>query len=319
MAYVITGATGHIGNNLVRQLVKRKEYVVVLVRKIDVSIKNLPIKYCIGNLFDIDFLCANIHEGDYVIHLAAVIDIKDKKAQETKRVNYELTKLITDICIKRKVKQLVYCSSVDAIYKEKAEELIKEPVLIDPSKFDSNYGKTKAMATVYVMEQRIKHPEIKIAIVYPSAVIGINDWKPSFVGKVIKDILKGKVEFGINGGYDFVDVEDVVWAMIKIMDLTLNEDFILAGHACSVTELYKHVNDIIDIKHHVYKVPMIIVYLAIPFVPYLSKNTLRILIDNYNYDYTKAEKMLDYKPKSLDETFKNTVKWFIEQDNKHNK
>ena len=44
MAFIITGATGHIGNNLVKKLIKLNKEVKVLVRKIDQSIKDLPIK-----------------------------------------------------------------------------------------------------------------------------------------------------------------------------------------------------------------------------------------------------------------------------------
>ena len=60
MAYIITGATGHIGNNLVRKLISLNQEVKVLVRKIDRSIENLPIEYCVGNIFNEEFLNKNI-------------------------------------------------------------------------------------------------------------------------------------------------------------------------------------------------------------------------------------------------------------------
>ena len=78
MSYVITGATGHIGNNLVRTLVKNNEHVKVLVRRIDKSIENMNIQYCVGDIFDENFLNENINSDDIVIHLAGIIDIKNK-------------------------------------------------------------------------------------------------------------------------------------------------------------------------------------------------------------------------------------------------
>ena len=107
MAYVITGATGHIGNNLVRRLIQNNEDVKVLVRRIDKSIENLNIKYCVGDIFNEDFLNQNIDPDDIVIHLAGIIDIKNKLKEETNKINYIGTVTITDVCIRKKVKKYI--------------------------------------------------------------------------------------------------------------------------------------------------------------------------------------------------------------------
>ena len=83
MAYVITGATGHIGNNLAKSLIQNNKEVVILTRKIDDAIKGLDAKIIIGDIFEDSFLDNNIREKDIVIHLAGVIDIKNNKKDET--------------------------------------------------------------------------------------------------------------------------------------------------------------------------------------------------------------------------------------------
>ena len=88
MAYVITGSTGHIGNNLVRMLCEKNEEVVALVRKTNKALADLKVKLVYGDLLDEKFLSANIHEGDIVVHLAGVIDVKNKLEKETYEVNY---------------------------------------------------------------------------------------------------------------------------------------------------------------------------------------------------------------------------------------
>lgn len=125
MAYVVTGATGHIGNNLVKRLIGLNQKVRILTRRVDESIDNLQAEYKIGDVFNREFLLENINSEDVVIHLAGVIDVKNNKKEQTMKINYEGTKLITDICIEKKVKRYIYFSSVDCIYKENDEEVFE--------------------------------------------------------------------------------------------------------------------------------------------------------------------------------------------------
>ena len=70
MAYVVTGATGHIGNNLVKRLIGLNQKVRILTRRVDESIDNLQAEYKIGDVFNREFLLENINSEDVVIHLA---------------------------------------------------------------------------------------------------------------------------------------------------------------------------------------------------------------------------------------------------------
>lgn len=312
MAYVITGATGHIGNTIVKKLIERKHDVVILARKIDVSIQNLQATYAIGNIFDQPFLNKWITSNDIVIHLAGVIDIKNNQKEQTLNINYEGTKIITDICIQKRVKRYVYFSSVDCIYKEKNEEIV-EPVQIYPEKFTDNYSHSKALATQYVLQMRVCHPDIPINIVYPSAVIGRNDYKPSSIGKVIQDIIKGKMQFGIRGGYNFVDVDDVALATIYLCEKNIEGDFLLTGHSIRVMELYEITNRHLGRNKRTIQIPLFIVRLCIPFVPYLSKFVLKTITENHQYNHQKMITVLGVKPVSFDETIEKTIQFFKEK------
>lgn len=310
MSYVIIGATGHIGNNIVRKLVEQQRDVKVITRKIDKSIADLPITYLVGNVFDKAFLEECINPEDVVMHFAGIIDIKNKQKAATFDINYLGTIKVTDVCLEKKVKKYIYCSSVDAIYKHTADEVISEPIRMEIDKFTQNYPKSKALATQYVMDIMAANPEFNVAIIYPSAVIGINDWKPSYVGKVVQDCLKGKVEFGIKGGYNFVDVEDLADATIRLSDNNMRGNYILSGHNVTVFELYEAINKTIGKKRFIWHIPMFIVHMAIPFVPYLSHFMLGVILENHNYDSSKAQNELDFKLTPFDETIKKTVEWF---------
>jgi len=309
MAYIITGATGHIGNNLVKKLVELKKEVKVLVRKIDQSINNLPIEYIVGNIFDQEFLNKNISSDDIVIHLAGIIDIKNKNKEQVFKINYEGANLITNICLQKNVKKYIYCSSVDAIEMTKGS-LVKEPKDINVENIKGNYGKSKALATLYVKKIMKENPDFNASIVYPSAVIGPNDWKPSAIGKMVQDSIDKKMQFGIKGGYNFVDVDDVVNAIITLSESDFKDDYILSGEIVSVYKMYQLTNKAIGVKRKVPRLPMFLVWLGIPFVPYLSPIVFELLKTNPEYDCSKAIRDLNYQHTPFEKTIEKTVNWF---------
>lgn len=309
MAFIITGATGHIGNNLVKKLISLNKEVKVLVRKVDKSIENLPIKYAVGNVFDFDFLNNNITSEDIVIHLAGIIDIKNKNKEQVFKINYEGANLITNICLQKNVKKYIYCSSVDAIEMKKGS-LVKEPDQINIDNIKGNYGKSKALATLYVKKIMKENPSFNASIVYPSAVIGPNDWKPSAIGKMIQDSIDKKMQFGIKGGYNFVDVDDVVDAIITLAESDFKDDYILSGEIVSVYKMYQLTNQAIGIKRRIPRLPMFLVWLGIPFVPYLSPIVFELLKTNPEYDCSKAIRDLNYQHTNFEKTIEKTVNWF---------
>lgn len=313
MAYVITGATGHIGNNLAKSLIQNNKEVVILTRKIDDAIKGLDAKIIIGDIFEDSFLDNNIREKDIVIHLAGVIDIKNNKKDETYKINYEGTKKLINICIHKNIERFIYFSSVDCIYKE-GDEKVVEPVEIFADKFSDNYSHTKALATSYVLKMRKLYPNIKINILYPSAVIGKNDYKSSSIGKVVKDIMARKMQFGVKGGYNFIDVDDVVKATEIVIDKKIEGDFLLTGFPVTIYEFYHIVNRHLGRKKRTWKIPLFIAYLFIPFVPYLSKFVLKTINENYNYDNHKLKDILGLSLTTFDDTIDKTIKFFKEYE-----
>ena len=309
MTFVITGATGHIGNNLVRLLLQKGYPVRIITRQIEESIEGLDCEVVFGNFYDDDVMEKAIHEGDVVMHLAARIDLKNKKHGETYFINYDSAVKIASFCYQRQVKRFIYVSSVDAINRLKNGPIVEKEYL-DYEKLVDDYPKSKAMATNAIQDFKKMHPDFHLSIVYPAACIGINDYKPSAIGKVIRDSIKGKMEFGIKGHYNFVDVEDVAFGIVRIAELGKEGSYILSGETHTIMELYDAVNAYLGRKRFKVEIPTFIARLAIPFYPYLSNQTLRIIQDNSDYRCDKAKEELGYNPKPFNEVVKKTAEWF---------
>lgn len=310
MKYVILGASGHIGNNFVRYINKiepNAEINVLVRRKIEKELQGAKCNQIIGDICDYNFLLENINSEDIVIHSAGVIDLQNKLKEQTYNVNFSSVKLCADAC-KEKGAKLVYIGSVDGIYRTGEEEQIIEPENYYPENMKGNYSQTKAMAMKLIHDKIIAGENI--SMIMPSAVIGINDFKPSEVGKIIQGIIKGKAEFGLKGGYNFVNVIDVCKAIYSACHSEVNGEYIISGTDVTIKEFYKKINETLNIKKRPIILPDFIIYLALPFVKMLNKGMVKALKDSHNYSSEKAKKELNYEISDIDQTIKETVEWF---------
>ncbi len=311
--YVLTGATGHIGNNFVRYLNEREPdaQIIAIVRADQpASLRGCNLQCVVGDIADVDFLASVIARGDTVVHLAACIDLTDRKKEETYFINYTVTCRICDLC-RAAGARFVYVGSVDAIAKTAdADAPIVEPDCFHPDLVLGNYGKSKAQAAQYVLDAMRAYPDFSCAILLPSAVIGPHDYRPSAVGKVLCDTLNGKAEFAIRGGYQFVDVRDVCAALHTLCCSDLRDCYIVSGQTISVCELYEAVNLERGLKKHPIVLPNFLIRLCMPFVPVLNKITVKALQEPHNYCCDKAKRDLGFSPTPFAKTIHDTLDWF---------
>ncbi|HAX02030.1 MAG TPA: hypothetical protein DEA30_03385 [Acholeplasmataceae bacterium] len=303
--YIVTGATGHIGNNIVRYLLSKGLKVKVLIRKMDVSLDGLDLDIAISQTFDHAFLDREIKESDMIIHCAAYIDLMNKSLVTSYRTNVQLTKRIVDIAIEKK-NRFVYLSSVDVIPKTK-RGLIKEPLSLDIKKSKSYYKTTKSIATSYVYQAL--HRGLNGIILYPAAVVGIHDYKPSAAGREILNVMRHKIVFSIHGGYNFIDVMDVAKACYQATLKPINDHIILSGHEITIKKLYTSIEEITQTKKIIIPLPLFIVRLVILFSRTYSQMMISTIQENYHYDNQEMKDVLGITPTPLKQTLTNTISW----------
>jgi dihydroflavonol-4-reductase len=303
--FIITGATGHIGNNVVRYLLKQGEQVKVLVRKMDESLQGLDIQYAIHQEFDDLFLDQEIHEQDVIIHCAAYIDLMNKKPLTTFRTNVGLTKRLVEIALRKK-NRFIYLSSVDVIPKSK-RGLIKEPLQIDEKKGKSYYKTSKAIATHFVLKSI--QEGLNGMVLYPAAVVGIHDYKPSAAGREILHAVRHQFLFSLHGGYNFIDVEDVARAVYVAATSTVCDHIILSAHEITIKGLYMTLERLTKKPKWIIPLPIIIVRLAVLFSTKYSQMMISTIQENYHYDQQKMRDVLHIVPKPLDQTLYETIQW----------
>lgn len=328
--FIITGANGFLGNNIVRELVKSKDNEVralVLPEDKINSLYGLNCKVYNGDVTKKDTLndIFDIEETDtelYVIHCAAIVYIKSKYNPKVYDVNVNGTKNIIEKVLKKGAK-LVYVSSVHAITEKPDNEIITEITDFDPYKVKGQYAKTKAEIAKYVLEM-VENKGLNACIVHPSGIIGPNDFGNSHLTQLIIDFANGGLKACVKGGYDFVDVRDAADGIINACYKgRAGECYILSNRYVSIKELLDIVSEVRNTKKIKIVLPMWLAKLTAPLSekyyeflkqpPLYTKYSLYTLTSNSNFSNEKAKNELNYKNREFKKTIKDTVKWLKEK------
>ena len=321
--WLVTGATGHIGNVLVRTLLERGEKVRALIlpgESVD-SISDLEVEAAQGDVLNLDAVFESFRGVRGVFHLAGVISIMPGKNRFVRRVNVDGTKNILRAARETGVEKLVYTSSIHAI-KRMESGVIDENLPFDPENPYGEYDRAKAEATIEV--QQAAHSGLEAVITCPTGVIGPYDFRGSLMGNVIRTAAETKPTLYVDGAYDFVDVRDVADGLIAAAERgARGESYILSGQKISVRYLLETVREVTGRHFFQMKVPFDLAKFAALFTPmYYSLShatprftpySLEVLRSNSNISHAKATCELGYQPRSLYESIRDTVKWFLER------
>ncbi|MGI6767559.1 MAG: NAD-dependent epimerase/dehydratase family protein [Bacilli bacterium] len=324
MKYIITGGAGYLGSVLAHEL-ERRGYgplkILVLPGEKIAHLADLNAEIVRGDILDLNFLDDFIEKDDIVFHLAGIVNITASKKDLLYQVNVEGFKNIVDTSIKKKIKRLIYTSSVHAILPKKGNEIMQEPDSFSVEELVGDYAKTKALATKYLFE-KTKAGEIDAVALYPSGIIGPYDYNVSHFGQVILDYINRKLTAIVKGGYDFVDVRDVASALVSAIDARSGEGYIVSGHYVSVRELFKILNEKLDRKRLPGELALWFLKIVAPLAelhykirrkkPLFNAYTLYTLNVNCNFDNSKARAELGFNPRSVKESLFDMVDWFLE-------
>lgn len=319
--WLVTGATGHIGNVLVRKLLERGEKVRALIPPGEsrASIQGLEVEAVEGDVLNLDSLFESFRGIRGVFHLAGVISILPGHNSLVQRVNVEGTRNVLHAAKKTGIRKLIYTSSIHAI-KRVEGGVIDETLPYDPDNPYGVYDRSKAQATLEV--QQAAHAGLEAVIACPTGVIGPYDFRGSMMGHVIRSAAEKKPTLYVDGAYDFVDVRDVADGLIAAAEKgKRGESYILSGQRMSVRYLLETVREITGHGFILLKVPFELAKWAAQFAsfyyrwtrvsPRFTPYALEVLRSNSNISHAKATRELGYQPRSLYESIADTVRWFL--------
>lgn len=233
---LITGATGLLGSHLATALVRAGKNVRALYRGAVPAFAGAElVQWVKGDILDVISLEEAMAGIEQVYHCAAVVSFNPKKKKTLQKVNVEGTANVVNACLDANIQKLVFVSSVAALGRIRENTAINETMNWSEETSNSEYGKTKYLAEMEVW--RGIGEGLDAVIVNPVIILGAGDWE-----KGSSELFKTAYdEFpwytgGISG---FVDVKDVVRAMMLVMDNDVSSQrFILCADSVPYRDVF---------------------------------------------------------------------------------
>ena len=321
MKIAVTGASGHVGYCLCRELVKKGNILKVMLHQNEDRLAGFGAEIINGSLLDTGALAKLCTDVDVVYHLAAKLSIDNKDKNRVFDTNVTGTKNVIEACNAQSVKKLIHFSTIHAL------KVIGPNIILDesnPLAKDSKiaYEASKAEAEKLVLQAT--EAGLDAVILNPTAIVGPYDFQPSFLGQALLKIYQNKLPMLVPGGYDFVDVRDVVQAAISAStNGRRGERYILSGRWMSLKDLSIKIAELTGHRTPGFVAPTYLAKAGLPFFrawaklkrqhPLYTAASLDILRQSSrNISNQKAREELGYTPRSIDETIIDTFRWFEE-------
>jgi len=237
---LVTGGTGFVGANLVRELVALGAGVRVLARRGSDrrALTGVPVEFVEGDLLDRPSLARAARGTDMLYHVAADYRLWVREPAELHRVNVEGTRAVLEAAGEAGVRRIVYTSTVGALGIPRDGSLGTEDTPVTLADMVGPYKSSKFLAERIAVE--LAQRGLPVVIVNPSAPIGPWDVKPTPTGKMIVDFMRGRMFATLDTGLNIVHVRDVARGHVLAAERgRVGERYIL-GHArgnLSLTEI----------------------------------------------------------------------------------
>ena len=324
MLVAVTGATGHLGNNLIRQLISQGYRVRAVVRDLStiqaIDGIDMDIKY--GDINDFDSLENSFKGVEQVFHLAGLVSIMPRMHKQLHKINVSGTINVIEACKKFKVRRLVYVSSIHAIPLPPEGETIDERSPLNPKKIHDGYGQSKALATQAVLEE-CKKGALDAVVLCPTGIIGPFDFKGSSIGKVIQMFIKNKIPAYLPGGYDLVDVRDVANSIQIAGEIgKIGQHYILSGQQVLIKDMFLEIQRVTGIAMPRLQIPANLAKVVGSLAGYsysligkdslITSYSVATLLSNHLISSSLAYKDLNFNPRKWEISLRDQIEWIVE-------
>jgi dihydroflavonol-4-reductase len=319
---IVTGATGHIGNVLVRELPAKGLSVRVLVLPDDDMrpLAGLNVETVSGDITDPESLKSAFTGADVVFHLAGIVTIMPGMAAVLEKVNVGGVRNVIEACRACGVRRLVYTSSIHAVAEPPHGTVIDESQPFSPERVLGDYARSKARATLLLLDE-VKKGGLDAVICCPTGVIGPWDYGISNIGQLIIDFASGHLKSYVSGAYDFVDVRDVARGLILAAEKGQSgRHYIFSGAQVQVPELIKELERDIGYPAPTYRIPAVIAraagllasvyYRLLRRKPVFTAYSIDVLRSNSLVSSARARQELGFTSRPWQDSIRDHVEWF---------
>lgn len=320
MRVFVTGGTGFIGGEVVRQLRERGDEVVCLVRNREKAeaVAKLGCELVAGDLSDAAAIRIGMQGCDAAIHAAAMYEVGIPASQRPAmyEANVAGTERVLSAALEAKVPKIVYVSTV-GVFGNTDRKVVDESYVHPGREFSSYYEETKLQAH-RVARRMIDEEGLPCVIVQPGGVYGPGD--TSSIAALLDQFLSGRMpllpfpELGICLSH----VEDVAAGILLALDKgKRGEAYVLSGPVTTVREAIGTVAAITGRKAPKHAIPVPLMRALTPLGPLVGRlmgqppnlGELISSADGVTFwaSHEKASRELGYAPRGMEEGLRQTL------------
>ncbi|MBI1733043.1 MAG: NAD-dependent epimerase/dehydratase family protein [Gammaproteobacteria bacterium] len=324
MKALVTGATGFVGSAVARRLLSVGIETRVLVRPESShrNVKGLPVEIATGDLNDDHSLSRAVRGCDAVFHVAADYRLWVPDPAAIYRTNVEGTRRLLRLAMEAGVRRVVYTSSVATLGIKPDRTPADERTPVSLADMVGHYKRSKFLAEQAVMEMVTKD-KAPVVVVNPSAPIGPRDIRPTPTGRIIVDMLTGKMPAYVDTGLNVVHVDDVAEGhLLALKKGKIGQRYVLGGENLSLKSILNLIASIGDRPAPRIRLPHDVV-LPIAWMaeriaevtgrePFATVDGVRMARKHMYFSSAKAERELGYASRPAREAIEEAIRWFRE-------
>ena len=319
---LVTGGTGFVGANLVRELLADGDRVRVLARPGGDrrALTGCEVEIVEGDLLDPASVRHAAAGMERVYHVAADYRLWAPDPSALFRANVDGTRHVLEAAARAGAARIVYTSTVGALGIPKDGRPGDETTPVSLADMVGPYKASKFVAEEVARE--IAARGAPVVIVNPSAPVGPWDVKPTPTGQMIVDFLRGKMIASLDTGLNIVHVRDVARGHILAAERgRVGERYVLGHVNLSLLEIFRALAGLTGLRAPRFRVPYAVAWLAAAGMegvarlrggaPAVPLTAVRMARKRMFFSADKAVRELGLPQTSAERALGDAVAWFV--------